>query len=1359
MTEWEYDAYGRLIRETAPDGYETYHTYDEAHDLVCGRDSEGRETLFQYDAEHNLLCRKEKITDGQYRETHYTCDEKGQCASIRDALGNVTLRQYDKNSAHPIRILTPKGEETDYGYDIVGRRMSIENAYGAVEMSYNSRNFVTSRIDGEGNESRWFYDRMGSLTDYCPAKQWKEQAGGYQYRYDFLERLVDTVTPLNEHHRQYRNFDGDIIRTIHPVSYAQKGEDGAGTRYDYDKDGNCIRIHYADGGTERRFYDAEGRMLKQVMPESYDPKTDDGAGFTCHYDIRGRLVQIHDPEGNRLRSYEYNGHDQVIREIDGEGKETLIHYNGLGLKTREQVSVRKEGECTCYRVIAYRYDRQGNKVEEAYGQQEVERDADPVSWHKIRFSYDANNRLILVEDDFGARMRYAYDCLGNRTLEERVIEEGVVQKIHYGYNKNGWRISRTETIQGNGEKKLAVTRYGYDENGNQNWIRTPKGYEIRRTFDADDRLTEERILDRKNGIDRRTCYTYDAAGNILSVSVYGAGPEEETQKENLKVTYQYDLKDRITHRTNPGGAVTRYLYDQNDRLLKEISPYGYNRESDSGAGTSYRYDSRGNLIRVTNGLDQVVEERSYNLQDMPSLRRDGLGNETAYRYTLDGQIREVRRGKRENSPYKVLQSYEYNAGGQITGITDGNGERIDYHLDTWGRITGVGFSDGVTEGYEYTPSGQISRTVNGNGGVIRYRYNSFGKVRERIDQTGDTETFRYDEEGNLSLHIDRDGRRISRTYNVFGNLVCEKAVDENGENPVVTTCRYDSLGRLTHAVCNGHSYEYIYNDQGRLKEKRSGGRRLISYTYDRAGKITEMTDPAGVTTHYEYDILGCTSRISSPGGMEVRYRYDCLDRLEQIRCGNGIRTSYQYDADGSVSHLETRMGSDILLSFRYQYDGNGNRLTKTGTQGPITDGSSALDITYQYDVRGQLLEENRKDAVFRYSYDAVGNRIRKEEETGKDQRVRTEYAYNEKNQLIHTEEFLPDGGRRRNTFTYSKQGSILREETESGISRYFYNSKNQQIRVERADGQIQENRYDAEGLRHEMRENEKLLRFVYQNGELLYEEGGDKKTAGYHLGAGIEAVRRGQRTYYYHPDEQLSTALITDETGTIKNQYRYDAFGAGLEISEELPNRIRYTGQQYDEITEQYYLRARYYNPILGRFLQEDVYQGDGLNLYAYCRNNPVVYYDPSGYNEEITSVTCIKKPDDDKQNKNSGKVEFKAPPDATAEEIEQVKQYVAGCNKALAAGALSKTGRVSTKGRLRRQASRSASRERKTAIREGRPYSGQAGHVPDTTWTNNPEPFSWLDLDERVNTSLGAQSKKYSVGYKPTEFVYKEDD
>ncbi|RKJ02152.1 RHS repeat-associated core domain-containing protein [bacterium D16-54] len=82
----------------------------------------------------------------------------------------------------------------------------------------------------------------------------------------------------------------------------------------------------------------------------------------------------------------------------------------------------------------------------------------------------------------------------------------------------------------------------------------------------------------------------------------------------------------------------------------------------------------------------------------------------------------------------------------------------------------------------------------------------------------------------------------------------------------------------------------------------------------------------------------------------------------------------------------------------------------------------------------------------------------------------------------------------------------------------------------------------------------------------------------------------------------------------MQNHYQYDAFGNGICQEEGISNRIRYTGQQYDGVTGQYYLRARYYNPILGRFLQEDVYQGDRLNLYAYCGNNPVRYYDPSGY-------------------------------------------------------------------------------------------------------------------------------------------------
>ena len=580
--------------------------------------------------------------------------------------------------------------------------------------------------------------------------------------------------------------------------------------------------------------------------------------------------------------------------------------------------------------------------------------------------------------------------------------------------------------------------------------------------------------------------------------------------------------------------------------------------------------------------------------------KDGLGHETEFTYLPEGQIKSVSRAG--GSERRTLQSYQYNARGQIMGIIDGVGEKVTYDVDGWGRITGIGFSDGVKEGYAYTPSGQVSRATDGNGNSVYYQYNSLGKMRSRTDQLGNTERFEYDGEGNLKRYIDRNGNQVFRTYNVFGNVVYEKAVDKDGKNAVITTCRYDSLGRIKQAVWDGHSYEYEYNEQGLLKEKRSSGKRLVSYEYDKAGRITKLTDPSGTETVYEYDILGRTSRIMSGQGMEVRYGYDCLDRVAEITYGNHVHTRYEYDGDGNVSFLETKAGEEILLSFRYEYDGNGNRVAKRGEQAAI-DGNQKITAAYRYDIRGQLTEERDGDACTSYGYDSAGNRIWKRAPERE-----TRYVYNEKNQLIS--ETWDQG---KNTFTYDSQGSILEIAGTEKNLRFGYDSRNRQTRVIRSDGQSQENLYDAEGLRCGVKENGKLSRFAYHQGELLYERSEEREVS-YHLGGGIEAARMGSELYYYHQDEQLSTALLTDAAGRVRNYYRYDAFGGMLAGEEGVSNRIRYTGQQYDEISEQYYLRARYYNPVVGRFLQEDVYEGDGLNLYAYCRNNPVRYYDPSGY-------------------------------------------------------------------------------------------------------------------------------------------------
>ena len=87
-----------------------------------------------------------------------------------------------------------------------------------------------------------------------------------------------------------------------------------------------------------------------------------------------------------------------------------------------------------------------------------------------------------------------------------------------------------------------------------------------------------------------------------------------------------------------------------------------------------------------------------------------------------------------------------------------------------------------------------------------------------------------------------------------------------------------------------------------------------------------------------------------------------------------------------------------------------------------------------------------------------------------------------------------------------------------------------------------------------------------------------------------------------------------DNLRAYPKSYQYDAFGGILKESGDIQNRIMYTGQMYDGALVQYYLRARYYNPKIGRFMQEDTYRGDGLNLYAYCQSNPVKYYDSGGY-------------------------------------------------------------------------------------------------------------------------------------------------
>ncbi|WP_252863357.1 RHS repeat-associated core domain-containing protein [Paenibacillus riograndensis] len=113
--------------------------------------------------------------------------------------------------------------------------------------------------------------------------------------------------------------------------------------------------------------------------------------------------------------------------------------------------------------------------------------------------------------------------------------------------------------------------------------------------------------------------------------------------------------------------------------------------------------------------------------------------------------------------------------------------------------------------------------------------------------------------------------------------------------------------------------------------------------------------------------------------------------------------------------------------------------------------------------------------------------------------------------------------------------------------------------------------------------------------------------------------KKASKDYYYLYNGHGDVVQIVDTSGAVINNYTYDEWGNITSQVEGTSNSFKYSGEVYDAETGLYYLRARYYDPSMGRFLNEDTYEGQidnplTQNLYTYVINNPLIYTDPTGH-------------------------------------------------------------------------------------------------------------------------------------------------
>lgn len=354
-----------------------------------------------------------------------------------------------------------------------------------------------------------------------------------------------------------------------------------------------------------------------------------------------------------------------------------------------------------------------------------------------------------------------------------------------------------------------------------------------------------------------------------------------------------------------------------------------------------------------------------------------------------------------------------------------------------------------------------------------------------------------------------------------------------------------------------------------------------SYTYDNLDRITGITDNGTLTT-YSYDLNGRLVQKNMPGGQTATYSYNYGGMLTDV-----VYPGKSFYADYYYNGMKASESFDGVYK-GYGYDSQGRLTTVFGTNGP--------------------------DEIF--TYDVYGNRLSKTVKEGDNTYSTYSYNYDGNNRLISETKDSGETNEETRSFSYDNRGNLLREikalsETEEYEKNYTYNILGQLTAYSNGETQTTYE-YLYDGLRVNKNSGELYTDYIWNGNNLAYEETLHGRVFYSYDMTGIVSADIYGDKYYYLKDIHGNIASTVNENGVSQETMTYSAFG---EMSgNDFPlTSFGYCGEYLDSESGLIYLRNRYYDPSIGRFISEDPAR-DGLNWYVYCGNNPVGYIDPTGY-------------------------------------------------------------------------------------------------------------------------------------------------